>query len=82
MSKKFMQMKYNFKNQTFIILTVLRLSVKQVAGPIFAVQRLDNTAAQKKRRSSGKPLATPSNLTNPGFEHQISRTDKHSLRFN
>ena len=45
------------RNQILIILTVLRISVEQVVGPISAAKRLDNTIP-KKRRSSGGPLAT------------------------
>ena len=45
-----------------------------MAGPISAAWSLNNTTP-KKRGSSGKPLATVSNLTGAGFEPKASCDD-------
>ena len=62
-------------NHIFIILVVSRLSVKQMAGPISAADRLRGNTALKKHRSSGNRLATLSDLAGPRIKPQTSLTD-------
>ena len=45
------------QNQIFIILAILRRSLKRVAGSISAVLRVGITVP-KKRRSGGEPMST------------------------